>query len=177
MRIYIDPTDLRKDITYIISTNWIRFIILGFIPFILLVVLYANIYTNLQKRKKRSNGKLYIMTMAPLNFVAFDNVFCFDFSEKQFYILIFIDLSQSVREPKEIPKIEVEDVPLETSPGNQSKSKFYAGICQRIESFFNCQKQEDKCNGDIYITENMCEKFTDFSNSQQKENSSAGTFL
>ena len=55
-----DATDLRKDITYIISTNWIRFILLGFIPFILLVILYANIYSNLQKRKSRSHGKYII---------------------------------------------------------------------------------------------------------------------
>ena len=53
----IVATDLRKDVAYIISANWIRFIILGFIPFILLVILYANIYFNLQKRKSQKNGK------------------------------------------------------------------------------------------------------------------------
>ena len=57
MNLYIEPTDLRKDITYIIITNWIRFIILGFVPVTLLVMLYANIHTNLKKRKKRANGK------------------------------------------------------------------------------------------------------------------------
>ena len=57
MNLYIEPTDLRKDINYIIITNWIRFIILGFVPVTLLVMLYANIHTNLKKRKKRANGK------------------------------------------------------------------------------------------------------------------------
>ena len=60
MNLYIEPTDLRKDITYIIITNWIRFIILGFVPVTLLVMLYANIHTNLKKRKKRANGKYWI---------------------------------------------------------------------------------------------------------------------
>ena len=60
MSLYIEPTDLRKDITYIIITNWIRFIILGFVPVTLLVMLYANIHTNLKKRKKRASGKYWI---------------------------------------------------------------------------------------------------------------------
>ena len=84
MNLYIEPTDLRKDITYIIITNWIRFIILGFVPVTLLVMLYANIHTNLKKRKKRANGKYLIFHFYYIFYIEHK----VDFERKLYYIFL-----------------------------------------------------------------------------------------
>ena len=139
-RLYIHPTELRKDITYIISTNWIRFIILGFVPFILLVILYANIYWNLQKRKKRSKGKLHNMQIPYmiLPLVLMWLIFLIIGQVSMYYILID-KFSKSIRSNP------LEEHSMQNSPIIKRGSKFQ-GVFQRIKLLFDCQQKQEECN-------------------------------
>ena len=51
-------TDFRKDPAYSITFNWFRFITIGVIPFILLVILNLQIYMDIRKRRIRKQRQM-----------------------------------------------------------------------------------------------------------------------
>ena len=72
----ITVTEFRKDPRYAIHFNWFRFIAIGVIPFILLVYLNAQVYSDLQKRqsnKRIRTKKKKPVTKANIKIVELDN--------------------------------------------------------------------------------------------------------
>jgi len=56
----ITVNEFRKNPTYAIHFNWFRFMSIGVVPFILLVYLNAQVYSDLQKRQTNKRTKKYI---------------------------------------------------------------------------------------------------------------------
>ena len=52
-RVILNITEFRMDPNYSIYFNWTRFVILGVIPFILLIFFNAQIYSDIRKRRRR----------------------------------------------------------------------------------------------------------------------------
>jgi hypothetical protein len=52
-RVILNITEFRMDPNYSIYFNWTRFVILGVVPFILLIFFNAQIYWDIRKRRKR----------------------------------------------------------------------------------------------------------------------------
>ena len=50
---HLEPTDLRTDPAYTLYFNWSRLIVLGIVPFAMLVYLNANIYQDIKARRTR----------------------------------------------------------------------------------------------------------------------------
>ena len=146
MNLYIEPTDLRKDITYIIITNWIRFIILGFVPVTLLVMLYANIHTNLKKRKKRANGKY--------------RTFCFPFKYK-FNIAAIIAFSMIqiilyILDGKSSANSKKEEGPATYDLRNSKLRWKKANVAVTLKTILNRKKSNRGCNDIIESRDNIC---------------------
>ena len=56
-RVILNITEFRMDPNYSIYFNWTRFVILGVIPFILLIFFNAQIYWDIRKRRKRKMAR------------------------------------------------------------------------------------------------------------------------
>ena len=56
----ITVNEFRKNPTYAIHFNWFRFMSIGVVPFVLLVYLNAQVYSDLQKRQTNKRTKKYI---------------------------------------------------------------------------------------------------------------------
>ena len=56
-RVVLNITEFRMDPNYSIYFNWTRFVILGVIPFILLIFFNAQIYWDIRKRRKRKMAR------------------------------------------------------------------------------------------------------------------------
>ena len=52
-QVILNITEFRMDPNYSIYFNWTRFVILGVIPFILLIFFNAQIYSDIRKRRRR----------------------------------------------------------------------------------------------------------------------------
>ena len=56
-RVILNITEFRMDPNYSIYFHWTRFVILGVIPFILLIFFNAQIYWDIRKRRKRKMAR------------------------------------------------------------------------------------------------------------------------
>ena len=56
-RVILNITEFRMDPNYSIYFNWTRFVILGVIPFILLIFFNAQIYSDIRKRRRRKMAR------------------------------------------------------------------------------------------------------------------------
>ena len=153
MSLYIEPTDLRKDITYIIITNWIRFIILGFVPVTLLVMLYANIHTNLKKRKKRANGKYWIFHFSHTYKINIAAIIAFSMIQ----IILYILEGKSKTHLRKEEGLESEGTNLIKDDRPNSKLRWkMANVAVTLKTKLNRKKSNKGCNDIIENGDNIC---------------------